>query len=255
MDLGPNRSAIVKTPRVVAVIPARFASTRFPGKPLTPLLGKPLLQWVWEGAKEAALVAKVILATDNEAIFRTAQAFGADVVMTRTDHISGTDRVAEATAHETADWILNLQGDEPLIRGTTLDKIIQALRTDFGMATVATPLLGPGDQGRADIVKVSMDAKGRALGFCRLVKKGEEPLWQHQHVGLYAYQPATLQKIVQLPPSEGEKRERLEQLRALENGIAIQVLTLNFEAIGVDTPGDVPRAEKALADRARTITK
>jgi 3-deoxy-manno-octulosonate cytidylyltransferase (CMP-KDO synthetase) len=245
----------MKTPRVVAVIPARKASTRFPNKPLAPILGKPLIQWVWEGAKESALITKVIVATDDESICKTAQDFGADVVMTRTDHISGTDRVAEVALKENADWFINLQGDEPLIRGSILDEIVKGLRPEYGMATIATPLRNQNELHQPDIVKVSIDSNGNALGFCRTVDENEKNQWSHQHVGLYAYSPETLQRLVKLPPSEGERRERLEQLRALENGIAIQVLTLNFRSIGVDTPGDVPRAERALADRATTISK
>ena len=245
----------MKTPRVVAVIPARKASTRFPNKPLAPILGKPLIQWVWEGAKESTLITKVIVATDDEFICRTAQHFGAEVVMTRTDHISGTDRVAEVALKEKSDWFINLQGDEPLIQGPILDEIVKGLRPEYGMATIATPLRNQKELHQPDIVKVSIDSDGKALGFCRAVDENEKNQWSHQHVGLYAYSPETLQRLVKLPPSEGEKRERLEQLRALENGIAIQVLTLNFRSIGVDTPGDVPRAERALADRATTISK
>lgn len=245
----------MKKPRVVAVIPARKASTRFPNKPLAPILGKPLIQWVWEGAKESTSITKVIVATDDESIRKTAQDFGADVVMTRTDHISGTDRVAEVALKEKSDWFINLQGDEPLIRGLILDEIVKGLRPEYGMATIATPLRHQEELHHPDIVKVSIDSNGQALGFCRTVAEKEKNKWSHQHVGLYAYSPETLQRLVKLPPSEGERRERLEQLRALENGIAIQVLTLNFKSIGVDTPGDVPRAERALADRATTISK
>jgi len=245
----------MKPPRVIAVIPARYASTRFPGKPLAPILGKPLIQWVWEGAKEATLLQKVVIATDNEQIAQTARAFGAEVTMTRADHPSGTDRVAEACAKESAEWILNLQGDEPLIRGIILDEIIHRLHPKFSMATVATPLLNSEEVNHPDIVKVSFTPDGKALGFSRRVSPADQLQWTHQHVGLYAYRPETLSKIVQLPPSEGEKRERLEQLRALENGIAIQVLRLSFKSVGVDTPGDVTRAERALADLATTISK
>jgi len=245
----------MKTPRVVAVIPARKASTRFPNKPLAPILGKPLIQWVWEGAKESTLITKVIVATDDESISKTAQDFGADVLMTRTDHLSGTDRVAEVALKENADWFINLQGDEPLIRGSILDEIVKGLRPEYGMATIATPLRNQNELHQPDIVKVSIDSNGNALGFCRTVDENKKNQWSHQHVGLYAYSPETLQRLINLPPSEGEKRERLEQLRALENGIAIQVLTLNFRFIGVDTPGDVPRAERALAERATTISK
>jgi len=244
----------MRTPKVIAVIPARKASTRFPNKPLALILGKPLIQWVWEGAKESTLITKVIVATDDESISKVARAFGADVAMTRADHISGTDRVAEVALKEEADWFMNLQGDEPLIRGPILDEIVNSLRPEYGMTTIATPLRTQEELHQPDIVKVSIDSNGKALGFSRNVDENQRNFWSHQHVGLYAYSPEALQRLVKLPPSEGEKRERLEQLRALENGIAIQVLTLNFMSIGVDTPGDVPRAERALADRAITIS-
>ncbi|NDC01216.1 MAG: 3-deoxy-manno-octulosonate cytidylyltransferase, partial [Verrucomicrobia bacterium] len=156
----------------------------------------------------------------------TARGFGAQVVMTRSDHLSGTDRIAEAAENIQADWILNLQGDEPLITGELLDTWIRALNPEFGMGTVATPLRDPSDLGRPDVVKVRWDATGKALGFRRSIPAGESAAWLHQHVGLYAYRQETLRRFVSLPPSEGEKREKLEQLRALENGIAVQVVPL-----------------------------
>ncbi|MCX6935609.1 MAG: 3-deoxy-manno-octulosonate cytidylyltransferase [Verrucomicrobia bacterium] len=241
-------------PRVVAVIPARYASTRFPGKPLTLISGKPLLQWVWEGCIQSRTILKVWIATDDKRIAQVARSFGAMVTMTRGDHLSGTDRVAEASKDWFPDWVINIQGDEPLIHGSLLDRFIAGLNPSFGMATMATPLTDPADLQKPDVVKVSFNRTGKALGFRRLVELAEAKDWSHQHVGIYAYQPKTLQKIVRLPPSTGEIRERLEQLRALENRIAIQVLPFTFNSVGVDTPGDVPRAERALADRATRIS-
>ncbi len=240
--------------KVAAIIPARHASTRFPGKPLAPVAGKPLLQWVWEGARQSRRIETVLIATENDAIAGAARDFGAQVVMTRPDHLSGTDRIAEAAGNIGADWILNLQGDEPLITGELLDTWICALNPEFGMGTVATPLRDPSDLGRPDVVKVRWDATGKALGFRRSIPAGENAAWLHQHVGLYAYRQETLRRFVSLPPSESEKREKLEQLRALENGIAVQVVPLTFLSVGVDTPGDVTRAERALADRATGIS-
>ena len=241
--------------KAVAVIPARYGSTRFPGKPLAPISGKPLLQWVWEGAKQSCRIEKTLIATDDVKIAKVAEEFGAEIVMTRSDHPSGTDRVAEAAQNLTADWILNLQGDEPLITGLFLDQWIERLNPVFGMATVATPLREPADHDRPEVVKVRWDASSQALGFRRSVEPKERKDWQHQHVGLYAYRPETLQRLVTLPLSEGEKREKLEQLRALENGIAVQVVPLTFLSVGVDTPGDVTRAERALANRAAGVSK
>ena len=245
----------MKRAQVLAVVPARYDSTRFPGKPLAPILGKPLLQWVWEGAKRAKRIDRVIVATDDDRIAKAAERFGAEVTITRGDHPSGTDRIAEATHGMDAAWILNIQGDEPLIEGPLLDQWISGFRPSFGMATVATPLSDPAHLQKPHIVKVSFDSQGRALGFQRQVPLEQAKRWTHQHVGLYAYTPETLRKFVSLPPSQGEQKERLEQLRALENGIAIQVLPLTFLFVGVDTPGDVPRAERALANRATSVSK
>jgi 3-deoxy-manno-octulosonate cytidylyltransferase (CMP-KDO synthetase) len=245
----------VKSKPIIAVIPARHASTRFPGKPLALIHGKPLLQWVWEGANTARKIDRVIVATDDDRISVAAERFGAEVIKTRHDHPSGTDRIAEATSGMEAGWILNIQGDEPLIEGPLLDEWIEGFQPPFGMTTVATPLSEPSDLQKPDIVKVSFDQQGRALGFQRQVPLGQDKDWKYQHVGLYAYTPETLRKFVSLPPSPGEQRDRLEQLRALENGIAIQVLPLTFLFVGVDTPGDVPRAERALANRATSVSK
>ena len=241
--------------KVVAVIPARYGSSRFPGKPLAPIAGKPLLQWVWDGAKQSKLIGNLLIATDDSRIAQVARSFGAEVAMTRPDHPSGTDRIAEAAQGHQADWILNLQGDEPLITGEFLDTWITSLSQSFDMATVATPLREPSDLNRPEVVKVRWDTSGKALGFRRSVPADDHQNWCHQHVGLYAYRPAALKKFVSLPPSPGEKQEKLEQLRALENGIAVQVVPLTFLSVGVDTPGDVTRAERALAERAGGVSK
>ncbi|NDE84715.1 MAG: 3-deoxy-manno-octulosonate cytidylyltransferase [Verrucomicrobia bacterium] len=186
----------MKRDQILAVVPARYASTRFPGKPLTPILGKPLLQWVWEGAKKAQKIDRVIVATDDDRIAKAAEGFGAEVKMTRDDHPSGTDRIAEATNGMDAAWILNIQGDEPLIEGPLLDQWISGFQPSFGMATVATPLSKPAYLQKPDIVKVSFDPQGRALGFQRQVPMDQAKKWAHQHVGLYAYTPEILRKFV-----------------------------------------------------------
>ena len=255
LDRFPDAGFRMSQSPILAVIPARYGSTRFPGKPLTPILGKPLLQWVWEGAKQARLIDQVLIATDDDRIASAAQRFGAEIRMTKTDHPSGTDRIAEATRDMQARWILNIQGDEPLIDGATLDRWIAHFQPSFGMTTAATPLADSSDRLRQDVVKVAFDAQGRALGFQRLLSMDQDHRWNHQHMGLYAYTPETLARFVSLPPSPGEVHQRLEQLRALENGIAIQVIPLTFLSVGVDTPGDVPRAERALAQRAATVSK
>lgn len=187
--------------KIVAVIPARYDSTRFPGKPLALIADKPLLQWVWEGAKQSRHISEVRIATDDLRIAQCAERFGAQVVMTRPDHPSGTDRIAEATQDTQADWILNLQGDEPLITGKFLDAWIESLKENFGMATVATPVQDTMDLKNPDRVKVRWDSFGKALEFRRTVPAEESNSWKHLHMGLYAYQPLTLRKFVSLPPA------------------------------------------------------
>ncbi|MDR2463623.1 MAG: 3-deoxy-manno-octulosonate cytidylyltransferase [Verrucomicrobiales bacterium] len=232
---------------VVAVIPARFASTRFPGKMLADVKGKPLIQRVWEGVSASALIGRVIVAADHQRIFDAARSFGAEVVMTDPALPSGTDRVAAVTASLSADWIVNVQGDEPLMRGEVLDEFVSRLSPNFEMATLARRLAADSEAIHdPNVVKVVSGLSGRALYFSRSAipfhrdADGEAPeYWQH--LGIYAYRPVTLRRLVALPASPLECVEKLEQLRALQNGVAIQVLPTNLEAIGVDTPEDLRR--------------
>jgi 3-deoxy-manno-octulosonate cytidylyltransferase (CMP-KDO synthetase) len=232
---------------IVAVIPARYASTRFPGKMLADLKGKPLVRRVWEGVSSSALVSRVIIAADDERILGAAKQFGAEAVLTDPALPSGTDRAAAATAALAADWIVNVQGDEPLLRGEALDDFISRLGADFDMATLARKR--PADSAAVrdpNVVKVVSGLDGRALYFSRSAipfqrDAGGPPPEYWQHIGIYAYRPATLRRLVALPVSPLERVEKLEQLRALQNGIAIQVLPTSLEAIGVDTPEDLQR--------------
>ena len=242
-----------KLPTVIAVIPARFASTRFPGKMLADIKGKPLVQRVWEGVSAAKLVSRVIIATDHEKIFSAAKEFGADAVMTDPALPSGTDRAAVATRGLPADWIVNVQGDEPLLRGETLDEFIAGLSPAFEMATLARKLPA-GSEAIHDpnVVKVVSGLDGRALYFSRAAipyrrdaADAAPAYWQH--LGIYAYRPETLRRLVALPPSPLELAEKLEQLRALQAGIAIQVLPTTVEAVGVDTPEDLRRVTEIFA--------
>lgn len=238
--------------RVLAVIPARYESVRFPGKPLAEIAGKKLLEWVWMGTKSARLIERVVIATDDERICQEAQSWGADMVMTRRDHTSGTDRVAEAAKGWDGDWVLNVQGDEPLIEGWLLDEMIEKF-SECSMATLCTPLPDGVDPNDRHVVKVVMDDSGRALYFSRAAIpagfKNSGPYFQH--MGIYAYRTATLREFVSLPPSSLEKAENLEQLRALQNGIAIQVIPTSFQSIGVDTPEDILKVEERLKQRGK----
>ncbi len=237
-------SAVTSQKTVWVVIPARHASTRFPGKMLADIKGKPLIRRVWEVVGTARSVSRILIATDHEDIFNAARDFGAEVHMTSPELSSGTDRVAAVTVGCRADWIVNVQGDEPMMRGEILDEFIGALG-DFPMATLARKITDPDDILNPNVVKVVSDFAGKALYFSRSqIPYPREPgaaVEHWQHLGIYAYRPEVLQKLVKLPPSPLEQAEKLEQLRALQNGIAIQVLPTNLESIGVDTPEDLKR--------------
>ncbi|MEO0453789.1 MAG: 3-deoxy-manno-octulosonate cytidylyltransferase [Verrucomicrobiota bacterium] len=234
--------------QVVAVIPARFGSTRFPGKILAQIAGKPMIQHVWQRISEATTINQIIIATDDQRIEKAALDFGAQVVMTDPAAPSGTDRVAEAVGQISADWIINVQGDEPLIDPGVLDDFVRGLG-DFPMATLARQRFDQEGFQDPNQVKVVFNDQEGALYFSRAPvpcdRDGKGGPWWH-HLGIYAYRPEALMRLVALPPSSLEKLECLEQLRALENGIAIQVMPTTFESIGVDTPEDIARVEALL---------
>ena len=242
--------------KIVGIIPARFASTRFPGKSLHPIAGKPLVQHVVERCREAQSLADVIVATDDERIAKVAREF-CTVEMTRTDHPSGTDRIAEVAARLDCDAVVNVQGDEPLIPATVIDAVASAL-TDAEMTTAATPVRNIAEYSDPNAVKVVVDAAGRALYFSRrtipFVRDSAEESPEQQlaafpflkHLGIYGYRRDTLMRLVEFATSPLEQAERLEQLRALENGIGIAVCLVEYESIGVDVPEDVQRVEALL---------
>lgn len=237
-------------PNVCALIPARYASSRFPGKMLAPLLGKPLLQHVWENVHAAATVSRVLIATDDERILSAANAFGAEAVLTDPALPSGTDRIAAASSGISADWFLNVQGDEPLITGDVIDRFIAAVDGSCPMATLARRITDPAALASPDVVKVVSSLDGRALYFSRApipyVRDAGDTAPHWHHLGIYLYRPDTLRRLVSLPPSPLELAEKLEQLRALQNGIAIQVVPTTVESIGVDRPEDLQRVAARL---------
>jgi 3-deoxy-manno-octulosonate cytidylyltransferase (CMP-KDO synthetase) len=255
--------------RVLGVIPARFASTRFPGKPLAPLGDGTLLSQVWRRVGAARRIDRVLVATDDTRIAEAARGFGAEVELSSPDHPSGTDRVAEvaARAGQGYDLVLNVQGDEPLVTPTSLDRLVDALdgAPDLGMATLAEPLESVGDLFDPNVVKVVTARDGRALYFSRApipFHRGAGALrtdfrdalagrpgglrGYRKHQGLYLYRAEVLRALAVLPPSPLELDEGLEQLRALEAGIAIGVVDSDFRSVGVDTPADLERAARAL---------
>ncbi len=251
--------------RVVAVIPARYGSSRFPGKPLTPVLGRPLIAWVVDAARRATRVAEVLVATDHDGIAAAAREAGARAVMTPPDCPSGTDRVAVTARSVAADVYVNLQGDEPLLDPRDVDALARVFdhEPDTRMATLSRPLADPSELACPDVVKVVCDGSGHALYFSRapipyfrdawgpagpgpVPPGGVEPL---KHLGVYAYRRDALLEFAQLPEGRLEAAERLEQLRALEAGWRIRVLPARTDSVGVDRPGDVARVEALLRAR------
>ena len=246
--------------RVVGVIPARWGSTRFPGKSLAPILGRPLIQWVIAGALKARRLDDVVVATDDNRIAAAVKSFGAKAVMTRSDHPSGTDRVAEAVRDTAADVVINIQGDEPLIDPDLVDRVADWMTGDetWDMATVACPIRTEAEVLARSVVKVVWDSRHRALYFSRspipMVRDGDvglesRPYWRH--IGLYGYRRAFLERLVKEPPCLLERCEKLEQLRALHIGGSIGVAEAEEAGVGVDTPADVRLVEPLLAARAK----
>ena len=238
--------------KAVIVIPARYASTRLPAKALLRQTGKYLVQHVYERACLAHRASEVIVATDDPRIQAAVASFGGRAVLTRRDHPTGTDRVAEVAQHLDADVVINLQGDEPLIDPASLDLLGDLLERDpsSGMATLATPLAGREQWQNPNCVKVVCDADGRALYFSRspipYLRDGEpdfdaRPAWFLQHLGLYAYRRGFLLQLAKLPPTPLERIEKLEQLRVLALGHTIRVGVVPHASIGVDTPADYQR--------------
>jgi len=241
-------------PNVLAVIPARYASVRFPGKPLAPIAGRPMIQYVVEGVRRARGVSRVVVATEDERIKAAVEAFGGEAIMTRPEHRSGTDRVAEVATHISADIYVNVQGDEPLIDPGTVDAVISEMAEDESVqvGTPCTAIVEPKDIMDPNIVKVVRDFEGNALYFSRApipwvrdtAATREVRHWKH--IGLYAFRRAALLEFPTLPPGELEGIEQLEQLRWLENGFRIRVVETNYDAVSVDVPADVERVEKLL---------
>jgi len=239
---------------VMAVLPARYGSTRFPGKPLTPIAGKSMIQHVWERTRLAKRVDAVVIATDDERIREACEAFGAVVEMTATDHPTGTDRLAEVAARHEHDVIVNVQGDEPLIEGVVIDAAIEALLCDdrAAMSTIVHRA-EPEAFDDPNRVKVVVDAAGFALYFSRApipYRRKDTGIAPLQHVGLYTYRRDFLLEFVKWNRSPAERAEELEQLRALENGHRIRAAEIEgWTSVPVDVPEDVQTVEAALAAR------
>ena len=238
----------------MGVIPARYGSTRLAGKPLAMINGKPMVQHVYENARKASTLASVVVATDDERVVNAVAAFGGEAVMTSTAHTSGTDRVAEVMRLRNADIAVNVQGDEPLMDPVIIDECVRALTDNPGVGfSTVMKRVPESAYGDPSVVKVVCDAQGRALYFSRSLipyPRFRTPEFAvFEHIGIYAYTRECLAQLSQMPPSVLERIEGLEQLRALENGIAIQVVETAFtgELVSVDTQEDLERVRAILA--------
>lgn len=236
--------------KVVAVIPARFGSTRFPGKPLVKIVNKSMIQHVYERVKESNLVDEVIVATDHEEIYQVVSSFGGKVLMTNKEHESGTDRMAEVAQNVGGDLFLNVQGDEPLIDHKIIDLVIdEAKRNNEVVVSAKSRIIDQDDLQNPNVVKVVTDSNENALYFSRSLipyNRSNKKVEYYKHLGIYCYPQNVLKQFVKLPKSTLEQIEMLEQLRLIENGIDIRIVTSSYNAIGVDTPEDIGKIEKII---------
>lgn len=247
--------------RVAGVIPARYASSRRPGKPLALIAGKSMIQRVYEQCTKSGLLQSVCVATDDTRIAEAVAAFGGHAVMTREDHPSGTDRVAEAASKLEADIIVNIQGDQPFIAPSMIDEAVAPLLEEDPeeVSTLMFPITNEDDLHNPNVVKVVTDLAGRALYFSRSLVPYPRGSVQHtvfEHVGLYVYRKDTLLRLTRLPATPLERVESLEQLRWLQHGLRIRVTESTvpdraFHGFSIDTPEDFERAEQMLLERAR----
>ena len=238
----------------MGIIPARFASSRFPGKALVPLAGKPMLQHVWERAQKSRYLDDLLIATDDDRIVSAVRLFGGRVRMTRADHPSGTDRLAEVAFSEQASFYVNIQGDEPLIDPEAIDAAILSVHGDetVAMGTLKRQILDPTDIVNTNVVKVVTNLLNDAIYFSRCPipyeRDGQNDAPPYfKHIGLYVYRREFLLRYPDLTVGPLEKAERLEQLRALENGYRIRVVNTEYESLGVDTPEDLERVNQLFS--------
>jgi 3-deoxy-manno-octulosonate cytidylyltransferase (CMP-KDO synthetase) len=248
-----------ETSTVLIVIPARYGSVRFPGKPLAEILGKPMIQHVFERARTAQRATRVVVATEDERIKIAVKKAGGEAILTRADHRTGTDRVAEVAAHVAADIYINVQGDEPLIDPGTVDAVAGAMIEDeaIQLCTPCSAITQKNDIMDPNVVKVVLDFDGNGLYFSRapipwVRDTGSSVAARHwKHIGIYGYRRDTLLEFPTLPPGELERLEQLEQLRWLENGFRMRVVETEYDPVSVDVPSDIERVEKILREREK----
>lgn len=244
--------------QIVAVIPARYESSRFPGKPLASIAGRPMIQHVFERVRLCQTISRVVVATDDERIVKAVEAFGGEALITRHEHRCGTERVAEVAMHIAAGIYVNVQGDEPLIDPDAVDAAVEALASDaeVNLSTLSVAIVRPAEIMDPNVVKVVNDFQGDALYFSRapipwVREESERVSAQHwKHIGVYVYRHDALLDYPTLPPGDLERLEQLEQLRWLENGYHIRVVESTYDAVSVDLPADVARVEGLIRERA-----
>ena len=239
---------------VMAVIPARLASTRLEAKVLLDIAGKPMIQYVFESVKESSLIDGIVIACDDERVMKVVQDFGAKAVMTSKDHLSGSDRIAEVVRDEDVDIVVNVQGDEPLIEAGAIDDLVRAITSDENcpMATLIKPIEDSNDIDNPNVVKVIVDCQGDAIYFSRSripFNRGTNSGVYYKHLGIYIYRKEFLMKYISLPVSVLEQTESLEQLRVIEAGYKIKTVITTMEIIGVDTREDLERVKKEIENR------
>lgn len=238
--------------KVLGIIPARFGATRFPGKPLHLIAGKPLVQWVWEGTTKTGLLDELVVATDHADIEQAVVSFGGKAILTAPSHSSGTERCAEALEKSGGrfDAVINIQGDEPLVSRDHLQRVRELLEAEAPIATLVKRVEDQETLANPNVVKVVRQEDGRALYFSRsaipFVRNIEVPAQYFRHIGIYGYQSDVLREIVNLAPTLPEQLEQLEQLRWLGHGYAIHTAETTEEAFGVDVPEDVAKVERLL---------
>jgi len=249
---------------IIAVIPARYNSTRFPGKALVPIKGKPMIQWVYERTRQSRMIHRVIVATDDERIAAVVAGFGGEAVMTSPDHATGTDRIAEVARAIDCELIVNVQGDEPLIKAAMIDQAVEPLASDSSipMGTLCKKIGSAPEAFDPNVVKVVFDRRGFALYFSRAPIPWNRDHWagkasfvdltldgpMYKHIGLYVYRRDFLLNYAGLPQTPLENTEKLEQLRALEYGHRIKVAVTEHESFGVDIPDDLGKILRQLEE-------
>lgn len=241
--------------KTLGIIPARYASTRFPGKPLALIQGKPMIQWVYENASKANLLNNLIVATDHNKIYNCVEKFGGKVVMTSSKHLSGTDRCAEVLenliGNEKYDCVINIQGDEPLIDAMHINKLIGLFKDEkVEIGSLIYPSTDSSAINNPNKVKVLVNAKNEAIRFGRILENARLSLPFFLHIGLYGFKVNTLLKIVKLVPTKNELSEKLEQLRWMDNGYKIKLAQVENAGIGVDVPEDIKKIETILQKRS-----